>query len=154
MKNEIPRHSSCVGEAWMHGMFKIKYCHPIFDNKEMREYCEQLFKEACELYVIKISELGFDNNHVHMLVDIGLRTRPQIAKLLKGYTAKKFFQRFPKLKRRKNEGGLFWGSGMWNPSYYLESPKDMVRIVKYIRNQKYGCKIIDKNQTTLLNYAS
>src|SRR3989344_5838048 len=149
-KNEIPRHSSCVGEAWMHGMFKIKYCHKIFDDEQVRNCCEQLFKDACKKYEIKISELGFDNNHVHMLVDMGLRTRPQIAKLLKGYVAKKLFLNFPWMKKPKQEGGLFWKSGLWNPSYYLESPKDMKRIINYIRNQKYGKKIIDKNQTTLI----
>ena len=151
MKYEIPRHSSCVGEAWMHGMFKVKYCHAIFDNKEIREYCEHLLEEACDRYKIKISELGFDDNHLHMLVDIGLYSRPEVAKLLKGYTAKKLFQRFPWLKRSKHEGGLFWNSGLWNPSYYLESPKDMARIAKYIRNQKYG-KDKAKHQKTLLSY--
>ena len=154
MKNyELPRYSSCVGEAWMHGVFKVKFCHPVFDNKEIREYSKQLFREACEKYNIKISELGFDNNHVHMLVDMGLRSRPEIAKLLKGYTAKKLFQKFPELKKPRNEGGKFWNSGFWNPSYYLESPKDMARIIKYIRNQKYGLGK-DKEQKTLEIYAS
>ena len=154
MKNTgIPRHSSCVGEGWMHGMFKIKYSHAVFDNEEIRNYCEQLFSEACEKYELKIAELGFDNNHVHLLVDIGLRARPEVAKVLKGYTAKKLFQKFPDLKKPKHEGGLFWGSGLWNPSYYLESPKNMARIVKYIRNQKYG-KEKDQSQTTLRKYAS
>src|SRR3989338_6677894 len=137
----------------MHGMFKIKYCHKIFDDEQVRNYCEKLFQEACKIYEIKMSELGFDNNHVHMLVDIGLRTRPEVAKLLKGYTAKKLFQKFLWMKKSKQEGGLFWKSGLWNPSYYMESPKDLARIVKYIRNQKYGKKIIDKNQKSLLNYA-
>ena len=153
MKIEIPRHSSCVGEAWMHGMFKIKYCHQLFCDEQIRNYCEQLFYQACEKYEIKISELGFDNNHVHMLVDIGLYNRPQVAKLLKGYTAKKLFEKFPWMKKPKKEGGLFWKSGLWNPSYYLESPKDMKRIISYIRNQKYGKKR-NNNQTTLINYAS
>jgi len=153
MKTEIPRHSSCVGEAWMHGMFKIKYTHPIFNDEQIRNYCEQLFSQACQKYEIKISELGFDNNHVHMLVDVGLYSRPQVAKMLKGYTAKKLFKKFPWMKKPKHEGGLFWNSGLWNPSYYLESPKDMKKIINYIRNQKYG-KGKNKNQTTLNNYAS
>ena len=148
MKNEIPRHSSCVGEAWMHGMFKIKYCHKIFDDKQIRNYCEKLFQQACGKYDIEISELGFDNNHVHMLVDIGLYSRPQVAKMLKGYTAKKLLQKFPKIKKQ-----YFWNSGLWNTGYYLESPKDMKRIISYIRNQKYG-KREDKKQMSLLNYAS
>ncbi|HIH25688.1 IS200/IS605 family transposase [Candidatus Woesearchaeota archaeon] len=132
----------------MHGMFKIKYCHKIFDDKQIRNYCEKLFQQACGKYDIEISELGFDNNHVHMLVDIGLYSRPQVAKMLKGYTAKKLLQKFPKIKKQ-----YFWNSGLWNTSYYLESPKDMKRIISYIRNQKYG-KREDKKQMSLLNYAS
>ena len=150
MENEIPRYSSCIGEAWMHGMFKIKFCHPIFDKKEIREYCEKLLNEASEKYKIKISELGFDNNHVHILLDIGLYNRPQVAKMLKGYTARKLFEQFPWMKKPKKEGGLFWNSGLWNPSYYLESPKNMARIIKYIRKQKYGKSSIE--QKTLLAY--
>lgn len=88
-----------------------------------------------------------------MLVDIGLRTRPEIAKLLKGYTAKKLFQKFPELKKPKWEGGKFWNSGFWNPSYYLESPKNFSGIIKYIRTQKYG-KGNDQEQRKLDQYAS
>ena len=153
MKTNIPRHSSCVGEAWLHGMFKVKFCHPIFDKKEIREYTEQLFYEACERYQIKIDELGFDDNHVHILIDIGLKSRPEIAKLLKGYTAKKLFQKFPELKKTKQDGGLFWRSGFWNPSYYMENPKNLSWIIKYIRNQKYGSEK-NNEQKTLTNYVS
>jgi len=33
MKKEDPvRYGSAVGEAWMHCMFKIKYCHKLFDS--------------------------------------------------------------------------------------------------------------------------
>ena len=47
MRKENPtRYSSAVGEAWQHAMFKVKYCHPIFDDKEVREECDKLFDEA------------------------------------------------------------------------------------------------------------
>ncbi len=88
-----------------------------------------------------------------MLVDIGLYNRPQIAKILKGYTGKKLLEKFSWMKKPKHQGGLFWNSGLWNPSHYLESPKNMTRIISYIRNQKYG-KRKDKNQTILASYAS
>ena len=133
MKKEIPRKSSCVGEVLMHGMFKVKYSHAIFDNEKARLYCKQLFIEAAGIYQIKIMEMGFDNNHVHLLMELGLKSRPEIAKKLKGYTAKKFLEAFPEIKKK-----YFWGSGLWNPSYYLESPKNVAGIVRYIKNQKYG----------------
>ena len=102
MRKENPaRYSSAVGEGWMHCMFKIKYCHTIFDDEIYREAMRTLLLEVAYGYEIPLGELGFDNNHVHFLVDIGLYSRPEVAKLLRGYTAKKFFEYFPELKRSK-----------------------------------------------------
>ena len=152
MRKENPtRYSSAVGEAWQHCMFKAKYCHNIFDDEIYREGMRVLLLEAAYAYEIPIVEIGFDNNHVHFLADICLYSRDEVAKLLKGYTAKKFFEYFPELKRPKWEGGKFWDSGLWNPSYYIGSPKNFENTIKYIKKQKYGER---NGQQTLLSYAA
>ena len=134
MRKENPaRFSSAVGEAWMHGMFKIKYCHAIFEDEIYREGMRTLLLEAAYNYEMPISEIGFDDNHLHFLVDICLYDRPEVAKILRGYTGKKFFEFFPELKKSH-----FWGSGLWNPSYYLGAPKDLAGTIRYIQHQKYG----------------
>jgi len=46
----------------------------------------------------------------------------------------------------------FWGSGFWNPSYYLDTAKDLKNLLKYINKQKYGSSM--KNQTTLFMFVS
>ena len=98
--------------------------------------------------------MGFDDNHVRFLADIGNFSRPEVAKMLRGYTAKKFFEYFPELKRPKWEGGLFWDSGLWNPSYYIGSPKDLAHTINYIKNQKYGALgIKNLRQKTLTSFA-
>ena len=137
------RRSSAVGEAWMHAMFKVKYCHDIFDYKEVREECSRLFDEASEKYDIPIDGRGFDANHVHMKVDVGNYSRPQVAKMFKGYVARKLLQRFPWLKKK-----YFWGSGLWNPSYHLGSPKSLDWLDNYLKKQKY----FDPCQTQLTLY--
>ena len=155
MRKENPaRFSSAVGEAWMHCMFKVKYCHKIFDDEIYREAMHSLLQEAAYLYEIPLDEMGFDDNHVHFLADIGLYDRPTIAKLLRGYSAKKFFEFFPELKRQKHEGGKFWDSGFWNPAYYIGSPKNLTQARKYIQNQKYGSRGGGKEQKTLASFAS
>lgn len=141
MRKENPaRYSSAVGEAWMHCMFKVKYCHKIFDDDIYREAMRTLLEEAAYLYQVPLDELGFDDNHLHFLADICLYDRPTIAKLLCGYTAKKFFK--------------FWGSGLWNSAYYIGSPKDLAHTRKYIQNQKYGSKGRGKEQKTLFSFAA
>ena len=155
MRKENPvRFSSAVGEAWMHCEFKVKYCHEIFDDEIYREGLRTLLIEAAYRYEIPVGEIGFAENHLHFMADLGNYSRPQVAKLLRGYTGKKFFEFFPELKFAREKGGLFWNSGLWNPSYYIGSPKNLENTIKYIQNQKYGSLGIGKDQTTLSNYAA
>ena len=81
MRKENPaRYSSAVGEACMHCRFKIKYCHKIFDDEIYREGMRILLLEASYEYEIPIGEIGFDDNHVHFMADIGLYSRDEVAK--------------------------------------------------------------------------
>ena len=156
MRKENPaRFSSAVGEAWMHCEFKIRYCHPLFDDEIYREGMLTLLLEASYEYQIHLGVIGFDSDHVHFMADIGLYDRPEVAKLLRGYTAKKFFECFPELKRNKWEGGLFWDSGLWNPSYWIGSPKNLESTIRYIQKQKYGeLSMKQRNQRKLASFAS
>lgn len=154
MRKENPaRYSSAVGEAWMHCEFKIRYCHKIFDNQLYREQMSILLHDAANRYNIPLGEMGFDSDHVHFLADICLYDRPTVAKLLRGYTGHYFFKHFPELKRPKHEGGLFWDSGLWNPSYYIGSPKNLASTIAYIQKQKYGSRGNNSSgQMTLLAF--
>src|SRR3989338_375158 len=150
MRKENPvRYSSAVGEAWMHCEFKVKYCHPIFDDEIYRESMRTLLLEAAYEYEIPIGVMGFADNHVHFMADVCMYKREEVAKLLRGPTAKKFFEYFPEAKRK-----YFWDSGLWNPSYYIGSPKNFENTINYIKKQKYGEQGIGKSQTMLSSFAS
>ena len=134
MKENPVRYSSAVGESWHHLMLKVKYCHKIFDEQRVRDNCYKLLLEAFDKYKIRYKAIGFDSDHVHGLVDIGLYSRPQFAKLVKGYVGRKLLEKFPNIKKK-----YFWNSGLWNPSTFLESTgKDMNFIERYVRKQRYG----------------
>ena len=83
-----------------------------------------------------------------MIIDMGLYSKPQIAKLLKGYVAKNLFRLMPWLKANKWEGGYFWNSGFWNPAYDIRSVNDINFYNRYLDRQKYS----STNQTTLKSY--
>ena len=140
MKTNPVRYSSAVGEVWVMATFKVKYCHNIFDNEEVRKECNILLDEAMRKYNIRYKKKGFDSNHVHTLLDMGIYSKPEIAKLLRGYISKKLFQKFPWLKHK-----YFWKSGLWNPAYDIRS-HDIEILSRYIDKQKYS----DKGQKTLL----
>lgn len=134
MKLNPPRYSSAVGEVWVMATFKVKYCHKIFNLPAVREECDRLFCEAMQHYNIRFQKVGFDEDHVHILLDLGIDSKPQIAKKLKGYTGKKLLSKFPAIKKR-----YFWGSGLWNPAYDIRS-HDVGVLSRYIDKQKYAAK--------------
>ena len=67
----------------------------IFDDEIYREGTRTLLLEAAYEREIPLGELGFDDNHLHFMADIGLYKRCEVAKFLKGPVAKRFFQYFP-----------------------------------------------------------
>ena len=140
-------YSSSIGRNCMHMSFKTKYGHEIFDNKQVEKRCAELFWEADKEHGFRIHEIGFDRNHVHIDVDGGPNYAPKdIAKRLKGRSGRKLLKEFPYLKKK-----YFWGSGLWNPSYYFDSigSKTKEQIDEYIRNQGNKTPRLAEGQQTL-----
>ena len=148
MKTNPTRYSSAVGEVWVMATFKIKYCHKIFDVLAVRVLCEALLYEAFQLYKINCQKLAFGSDHAHMIIDMGLYSKPQIAKMLKGYVARNLFRLMPWLKANKWEGGYFWNSGLWNPAYDIRNVSDLEFYMRYLDRQKYS----STSQTILSSY--
>jgi len=132
MKTNPTRYSSQVGEVWIMMTLKVKYCHNFFDKQAIREFTDAVLTQALDYYEIRWRKKSFDNNHVHITLDMGLKSKPEIAKKLKGFTAPKIFKEFPWLKSR-----LFRGHGFWNPATDGRSG-DMEFYDKYIDKQKYA----------------
>ena len=67
-----------------------------------------------ERYAIEINNVGFDKNHVHLL----LRFLPkfsggQVIRLIKSISSKAVFRDFPKIKKE------LWGGEFWTNGYYI-----------------------------------
>ena len=138
MKTNPTRYSSAVGEIWVMATFKVKYSHKIFDIQAVRELTDALFHEAFEFYKIRCRKFAFDSDHAHMILDMGLYGKIELAKNLRGYVAKKLFNLMPWLKKNKWEGGYFWNSGLWNPAYDIRSINNMDFYSRYLDKQKYS----------------
>lgn len=142
-------YSSSIGKNTLHVSFKVKYCHKIFDDKQVEKRCGEIFKQIdLDHDDMTLHEIGFDRDHVHIDIDCGPNYAPKdIAKLFKGTSGRKLLKEFPYLKKK-----YFWDSGLWSPAYYFDSIGDKTEdeIDEYIRNQ--GCekpkpKLVDEQQT-------
>ncbi len=146
---KLIKHSSSIGVLQAHLSFKTKYTHKVFDIEDFRTECENLFREIVEKNKYAVEVIGFDSNHIHMDVDVGLSSLPEIVKKFKGISGRKLLQKFPDIKKK-----YFHGSGLWSPAYYFHGVgRDSNQIIKYISKQKFSGMFADKNQTTLASFA-
>ena len=84
-------------------------------------------------YAIEISHIGFDQNHVHLLVKfLPKYSGGQVIRLIKSTTAKTIFKLAPEVK---NE---LWGGEFWTDGYYIATISgrgDKKVIENYIKEQ-------------------
>ena len=132
--NQFVSYSSSIGRLELHISFKVKYCHKVFESGLIKTRCTQIFMEVANKYGIVIKEIGFDQDHVHLIVQLNpSMSVSQAAKLLKGTSGRKLLQEFPYMKSK-----YFWGSGLWSPTVYFDSiGQDPEQISDYVRNQGY-----------------
>ena len=147
---DLPRYSSSLGKSLVHISFKVKYCHKLFLNLAVRNRCEEIFWNVVSDYGFDVQEMGFDDDHVHLVVDLGMKwTVQQIVKALKGCSGRYLKKEFPWLRKK-----LLRKNRFWSPAYFFDSVgKDENTIKSYVRNQKLSRKK-DEYQKTLFAFNS
>ena len=103
-----------------------------------------MLTEALHHYEIQWKKKTFDSNHVHINLCMGIYSKPEIAKKLKGFTAIKILKEFWWLKSQ-----LFRGGGFWNSATDGRSG-DMDFYDHYLDKQKYA----PTDQKTLFSFVS
>ena len=129
-KYERSNHS--VGISMWHFEWCTKYRYKMFVKEEQRNLMTACIRRAASMHKIKIIELNVQPEHVHCVVGISLTMSPsQALQILKGVSARLFFQNNPKAKLRYPKGHL------WSPGKFVASV-GFIQIEKacnYVRNQ-------------------
>jgi len=87
--------SSSITRLEFHISFKVKYCHRVFDIPEIKRRCEQIFYSVSQKYKFLIKEIGFDGDHVHMIILTKItQSLDQVSKWLKGTSGYKILKNF------------------------------------------------------------
>ena len=121
-----------VSECHYHIQLTIKYRKSLFIEKTEKIILETM-KGFKERYAIEINHIGFDKNHVHLL----LRFLPkfsggQVIRLIKSISGKAIFREFPEIKEE------LWGGEFWTDGYYIAtvSGRGSKKVIEnYIKSQ-------------------
>ena len=89
-------------------VFASKCRYKVFKTEKTKNVCKEAFHEVECKYGIKFEELEFQDDHVHFMVHIPARyALSYVIQLLKGVSARRIFEKIPKLKLRYPRGS-FW----------------------------------------------
>ena len=121
-----------VSECYYHIQITVKYRKSLLDETVEKLMLQTVFGFK-ERFAIDIHEIGFDQNHIHLLCRfLPKYSGGQVIGLIKSQTASDIFKFIPSIKKELR-GGEFWTDG-----YYIAtiSGKGSKRVIEqYIRNQ-------------------
>ena len=128
-----------------HLMIVTKYRKDLFFNEEYQNYIKTILSEIEKRYFITPETIGFDEDHVHLLVQAAPKYSPsRIIQIIKSITAREMFKKFEEIKEEL-WGGEFWSDGGYVATVGEGTNADIVR--NYIKKQ--GRKL---DQLKLLNF--
>lgn len=126
MEDELCKAAHKVFKLKYHFVFCIKYRKDFFAEQSYQNKLKEICEGIQERYHIKFETLGFDETHVHfMLQSIPNYSASRIFQIVKSITAIKLFENFPNLKKE------LWGGEFWSDGEGINA--DIIR--KYIENQ-------------------
>ena len=100
-----------------------------------------------ERYEIIFLEIGYEEDHVHFLVQsVPTNCVDEIIRIIKSITAKELFRRHPEVKK-KLWGGNFWTSGYYANTVGQYGNEDLIR--QYVEDQGKTYEKIYKGQLKL-----
>ena len=132
-----------------HLVFPLKYREKVI-TEEIGEGLKEICIEISERYEINFVEIGYEEDHVHFLIQsVPSNSVEKMIRAIKSITAKELFKRFSEIKQ-KLWGGNFWTSGYYANTVGQYANEEAIR--KYVENQgkpKEMYKKIYSNQLTL-----
>ena len=119
-------------DAHYHIVFPVKYRKALL-VKDIPLAVNRLAQEIGERYDIEFEKLGYDQDHLHMLVSFPPKYGgSDVVRIFKSITAKQLFKQFPALKQE------LWGGEFWSDGFYMATVSergDWKTVERYVANQ-------------------
>lgn len=116
-----------------HLIFIVKYRKDLFLNNDYVEYLKIILTEIEKRYFLNPETIGFEEDHVHMLMQAAPRYSPsRVMQIVKSITAREMFNKFPEIKKE------LWGGELWSDGGYIGTVGEGINadiIRKYIQKQ-------------------
>lgn len=111
MESDLCKAAHKVFRIKYHFIFIIKYRKDLFLDERYVSFLKEVCKGLEERFSLNFETIGFDEDHVHFLLQSVPRYSPsRIFQIVKSISAIQLFERFPDIKKEL-WGGEFWSDG-------------------------------------------
>ena len=130
---EVRKACHCSYRIRYHMVFVVKYRKGLV-TPEIFEFMKKICREIEERYYLWFDALGYEENHVHLVIEGPPRYSPsRIMQICKSILAIQIFKKFPKIKEEELWGGEFWTDGGHIDT--VGDGRGLEEVKKYVRNQ-------------------
>ncbi|TVZ02277.1 IS200/IS605 family transposase [Trebonia kvetii] len=106
----------CIFILHAHLVFVTKYRHQVFGNEHLVRL-EEVMRDVCADFEVKLEEFNGESNHVHLLVNFPPKVAlSKLVNSLKGVSSRRMRQEFPGLRRH-----YYRANRLWSASYFAGS---------------------------------
>ena len=132
MENQYVKYEHSVGKIMLHLEWCTKYRYKMFQKFEYKNLISACIRRAASLHQINVIELNVQPEHIHCIVSVAFSfSVSKVLQILKGLSAKLFFEYHTKARLRYPRGHL-WSRGKFGASVGFVQ-LDIVQ--NYVRNQ-------------------
>ena len=129
--NQYSRNSHSVGVVMLHLQWCTKYRYKVFGKFKYKNLVSACIRKTASRNKIKIIELEVEPEHVHCVVEVSFTiSTSKVLQILKGGSAKLFFEFAPKMRLRYPRGHL-WSRGKFASTIGFVQ---FDQVTEYVRN--------------------
>jgi putative transposase len=143
---KVRKASHCSYRIRYHMVFVIKYRKDLI-TPEMFSFMKTVCKGIQERYYIHFDALGYESDHVHLVLEGAPRYSPsRIMQICKSILAIQTFKQFPEIREE------LWGGEFWTAGGHIDTVGDgrgLDEVKNYVKKQGR-----DINQLTLFEFNS
>lgn len=129
----IKKNQTSVYNMNYHLVLVTKYRKVIFDTEDLQNDMKKLLIDYSKKHNIELESIEVMPDHVHMLISFPPKlSASEVVKILKGASARSWFNLHPETKSK------LWKGHLWHRSYYIGTLGDMSKkvVTEYIKNQQ------------------
>lgn len=121
-----------IRDVTYHLIWVTKYRKEVFNTSEKKNAMRHIIIDICSKQEIELSEIEVADDHIHLVCSFPTKySISYIMKVLKGVSARKYFEKYPDTKN------ILWSGELYLGSYFVSTVGNVSKeiVLKYVKEQ-------------------